>query len=113
MLHLTNDSEVGIRGKEAMRLHSMHVPFNGDPLDEEESGVASDWDDEPEPDVQQLPNPQYATPAINVKVVVFDILGTIFVSLVQPCCFSASCSPRLHIGSRGKYSRRSDFLGSP
>ena len=92
VLHLTKDSVVGIRGKEAMRLHSMHVPINGDPLDEEESGVASDWDDEPEPDVQQLPKPQYATPAIDVKVIVFDIVGTIFVSLVRPCWFSTSYS---------------------
>ena len=74
-----------------MRLYSMHIPINGDPHEDEESDEGSGWgSDDDFPDVQDLPKPQHATPAVDVKVVALDILGTIFVSPKPHCCFSAS-----------------------
>ena len=92
MLCLLGDSEVDIRGEEAIRLHSMPVPRNGEPLEDQEPDEESDWgwDDGPVPDVQRLPKPQRATPAIDVKVVASDLLGTIFVSIVPLSCYLTS-----------------------
>ena len=84
MLCLGEGSELDSRGEEAIRLHSMPVPYNGEPIEEEELDEDTDygWGDTPEPDVQRLPNPKCATPAIDIKVVVLDLLGTLFVSPV-------------------------------
>lgn len=81
---MVEDSEVDTRGQEAIGLYSMPVPYNGEPIEEEEldEDTVYGWGDTPEPDVQRLPNPKCATPAIDVKVVVFDLLGTLFVSPV-------------------------------
>ena len=74
-----------------MRLYSMPILFNGDPHEDEESDEGSGWgSDDDFPDVQRLPKPQHATPAIDVKVVALDILGTIFVSSELHCYSSTS-----------------------
>ncbi len=63
-------------------LHSMRVPVDGNPVPPVPDTNEIDWscDDGPEPDYTFNPKPQ---PAINVqdlKVIVFDLYGSLFVS---------------------------------
>lgn len=65
----------------------MKIPFDGDPVvtpeDEGEEFSWAEWDDEPQPQFEYIqPNATRAPiPAVNVKVLVFDLFGTIFVSI--------------------------------
>ncbi|OBZ65277.1 2-haloalkanoic acid dehalogenase [Grifola frondosa] len=63
----------------ARAVHSMRIPYDGDPLPE--TDVVEDqfaWDDEPDPMFDYQPFVQPAVALGNVKIIVFDLYGTIF-----------------------------------
>jgi len=64
-------------------LHSMQVPFDGDPppvMDDSEQDEEVDWDDDPSPTFEWVPDSRLNVPATDVKIIAFDLFGTIFVS---------------------------------
>ncbi|THH19818.1 hypothetical protein EW146_g1422 [Bondarzewia mesenterica] len=77
---LTGDGEISRSSNEAFTLHSMRIPFSGDTpaADAPEEPETMGWDDEPEPDFEDVPEPRPAVPAADIKVIAFDLLGTIF-----------------------------------
>lgn len=61
----------------------MKIPFDGDPVPpkEEEPFSWETWDDEPQPQFEHVNSEMRAPiPTTNVKCLVFDLFGTIFVS---------------------------------
>ncbi len=60
----------------------MRIPADGNPVIpiSETSEAAWSWDEEPEPDYQDSPKPQPAIAVQDLKVIVFDLYGSLFVS---------------------------------
>lgn len=60
----------------------MHVPIDGDPeppvLETNEDDWS--WDEDPEPQYKSNPKPQPAITVQDLKVIVFDLYGSLFVS---------------------------------
>ena len=93
---MIEDTPIDARGKEALKLHHMPIPYDGQPLTNNSSdhsdhsdgsdntdGSDTEWDDDDElqPDFHVLYERQFAVPATDVKVIAFELLGTIFVSI--------------------------------
>ena len=64
-----------------VQLARMKIPRDGDPVPPADPLAMFDWDEDPEPDFEDcVPEPSPAVPIGAVKVIVFDLIGTIFVS---------------------------------
>ncbi len=60
----------------------MQIPVNGNPVPAvpKTNEAAWSWDEDPEPMYQRSPEPQLAIAVQDLKVIVFDLYGSLFVS---------------------------------
>ncbi|KAF9219686.1 hypothetical protein BS17DRAFT_381544 [Gyrodon lividus] len=67
----------------ASALHSMKIPFDGDPpvLRADDEDDPWGWDDEPAPEFEFVSACKPAIPPCGIKVVAFDLFGTILVRI--------------------------------
>ena len=67
----------------ASALWNIHVPFDGDPVPLQDEDTF-EWEEEEYPDfvfVLEEARPAQPVPASGIKVFVFDLIGTVFVSI--------------------------------
>jgi FMN phosphatase YigB (HAD superfamily) len=74
----------------------MHIPYDGDPPPAENSSDVEEepeWDD-PDPSFEHVRSSAHPVVSEDVKVIVFDLFGTIFVSAVPVLCLYNSKLPQ-------------------